>query len=54
MIPDVTLLSIDQIAKSAMPRTAKTEEKTTAKSSKLAPKTKASIKHAIKKRLTVI
>lgn len=53
MTPEVILLKIDQIAKRAIPITAKTEEKTKDKSSALAPKINEPISSAIKKRKTV-
>lgn len=53
MIPEVILLNIDQTANKPIPKTAKTDEKTTAKSCNCAPKTNDSIKRAIKKSVTV-
>lgn len=53
IIPEVTLLNMDQIAKRAIPKIAKTDEKITAISSNFAPKTKASISRASKNKLTV-
>lgn len=48
-MPEVTLLKIDQIANKPMPIMANTDENMSAKSLNFAPKTKASIRIAIKK-----